>query len=161
MKRRPPRVTRTDTLCPYTTLFRSALGFENNAMEMAARTWSGEWWKNGGGGTAWNAMTYDPEQNLIYIGTGNGSPWSHQIRSNEQGDNLFLCAVVALDAETGEYRWHDQFNHGDSWDNNAVMDMQMADLSIEGRIERKSVVKGKSGSERVGLGVRMNIKKKK
>src|SRR3546814_10005026 len=59
-----------------------ALGFENKAMEMAARTWSGEWWKNGGGGTAWNAMTYDPEQNLIYIGTGNGSPWSHQIRSN-------------------------------------------------------------------------------
>src|SRR3546814_8065198 len=77
-------------------------------MEMAARTWSGEWWKNGGGGTAWNAMTYDPEQNLIYIGTGNGSPWSHQIRSNGKGDNLFLCSVVALDAETGEYRWRSE-----------------------------------------------------
>src|SRR3546814_13680991 len=81
-----------------------ALGFENKAMEMAARTWSGEWWKNGGGGTAWNAMTYDPEQNLIYIGTGNGSPWSHQIRSKGKGDNLFLCSVVALDAERSEER---------------------------------------------------------
>src|SRR3546814_2690043 len=88
--------------------------------------------------------------NLLYDGAGNGSPWSHQIRSNGKGDNLFLCSVVALDAETGEYRWHYHFNPGDSWDYNAVMDLQMADLSIDGRIrkvlmtapkkDRKSVV---------------------
>ena len=36
-------------------------GFENRAMEMAAKTWGGEWWKYGGGGAVWNAMTYDPE----------------------------------------------------------------------------------------------------
>src|SRR3546814_10888246 len=114
-------------------------------MEMAARTWSGEWWKNGGGGTAWNAMTYYPEKNLIDSGTGNGSPWSHQIRSNGKGDNLFLCSVVALDAETGEYRWHYQFNPGDSWDYNAVMDLQMADLSIDGRIRKVLMTAPKNG----------------
>ena len=53
-----------------------AKGFENKAMEMAAKTWTGEWWKYGGGGTAWNAITYDPELNRVYIGTGNGCPWN-------------------------------------------------------------------------------------
>ncbi len=43
---------------------------------MAAKTWTGEWWKRGGGGTAWNGITYDPELNRIYIGTGNGQPHS-------------------------------------------------------------------------------------
>src|SRR3546814_5537846 len=65
-------------------------GFENKAMEMAAKTWTGEWWKYGGGGTAWNAMTYDPKYNRVYIGTGNGSPWNDKLRSPGGGDNLFL-----------------------------------------------------------------------
>ncbi|MCU0974679.1 MAG: PQQ-binding-like beta-propeller repeat protein, partial [Steroidobacteraceae bacterium] len=56
-------------------------GFENAAMEMAAKTWTGEWWKFGGGGQAWNAMTYDPEFNRVYIGTGNGGPWNRKVRS--------------------------------------------------------------------------------
>ena len=70
--------------------------FENKAMEMAAKTWSGEWWKLGGGGTAWDSMAYDPELNLLYIGTGNGSPWNPRLRSPGGGDNLFLSSIVAL-----------------------------------------------------------------
>ncbi|HEY0914077.1 MAG TPA: PQQ-binding-like beta-propeller repeat protein, partial [Solimonas sp.] len=81
-------------------------GFENKAMEEAAKTWSGEWWKYGAGGTVWNAMTYDPEYNRIYLGTGNGSPWNAQLRNPGGGDSLYLCSVVALDADTGEYVWH-------------------------------------------------------
>ncbi|MEQ8663901.1 MAG: PQQ-binding-like beta-propeller repeat protein, partial [Gammaproteobacteria bacterium] len=73
-------------------------GFENAAMEMAAKTWNGEWWKYGGGGNVWHGMTYDPEFNTVYIGTGNGSPWNQKIRSPDGGDNLFLCSIVALDA---------------------------------------------------------------
>jgi glucose dehydrogenase len=46
------------------------------AMAMAAKTWHGEWWKLGGGGTPWDAMVYDPESALLYIGTGTGSPWN-------------------------------------------------------------------------------------
>ncbi len=108
-------------------------GFENAAMEMAAKTWTGEWWRFGGGGTAWNAMTYDPKYNRVYIGTGNGAPWNHQLRSPGGGDNLFLCSVVALDADTGEYVWHYQTNPGESWDFNSTMDITLATLEIDGK----------------------------
>ena len=103
-------------------------GFENKAMEMAAETWNGEWWKHGGGGTVWNSMTYDPEFNTVYLGTGNGSPWNQRIRSPGGGDNLFLCAVVALDADSGEYKWHYQTVPGETWDFNSAMDIVLADL---------------------------------
>nr|WP_245196506.1 PQQ-dependent dehydrogenase, methanol/ethanol family [Sphingomonas jejuensis] len=115
-----------------------AEGFESPAMEMAAKTWSGDWWTNGGGGTVWNAITYDAEQDLILLGTGNGAPWNHQIRSEGKGDNLFLCSIVALDAKTGAYRWHYQINPGETWDFNAAMDMELADLTIDG--QRRKVV---------------------
>jgi len=108
-------------------------GFENAAMEMAARTWTGEWWRYGGGGTVWNAMTYDPELDLVYLGTGNGAPWNQKIRSPGGGDNLFLCSVVALDADTGEYRWHYQTTPGETWDYNSAMDMVLATLPIDGK----------------------------
>ena len=109
-----------------------AKGFENKSMEMAAKTWTGEWWKYGGGGTVWNAMTYDPEFNRVYLGTGNGGPWNWKIRSPGGGDNLFLCSVVALNADTGEYVWHYQTTPGDSWDYNSAMDMTLATLNIGG-----------------------------
>ncbi len=120
-------------------------GFENEAMEMAAKTWTGEWWKFGGGGTVWNAMTYDPEFNRIYIGTGNGSPWNHKLRSPDGGDNLFLCSVVALDADTGEYVWHYQTNPGESWDFNSAMDMVLADLDIDGKPRKVMLHAPKNG----------------
>jgi quinohemoprotein ethanol dehydrogenase len=117
----------------YTVPGDPAKGFENKAMEMAAKTWKGEWWKLGGGGTAWNAMAYDPKYNLLYLGTGNGGPWNHKLRSPGGGDNLFLCSIVALDADTGEYVWHYQVNPGESWDYNAAMDMNLATLEIGGK----------------------------
>jgi quinohemoprotein ethanol dehydrogenase len=108
-------------------------GFEDATQEMAAKTWTGEWWKYGGGGNAWNGFTYDPEFNRIYIGTGNGSPWNQKLRSPGGGDNLFLCSIVALDADTGEYAWHYQTVPGETWDYNSNMDMVLADLSIDGK----------------------------
>lgn len=108
-------------------------GFENDAMRMAAETWDGEWWRYGGGGTVWHAMAYDPRYNRLYIGTGNGAPWNQRIRSPGGGDNLFLCSIVALDADTGEYVWHYQVNPGETWDYNAAMDIELADLEIDGR----------------------------
>ncbi len=110
-----------------------AKGFENKAMEMAAKTWKGQWWKYGGGGTAWNALTYDPDYNRVYIGTGNGGPWNAKIRSPGGGDNLFLCSVVALDADTGEYVWHYQTSPGESWDFTSTMDLVLATIPIDGK----------------------------
>jgi quinohemoprotein ethanol dehydrogenase len=108
-------------------------GFENEAMRMAAKTWTGEWWVHGGGGNAWHGFTYDAELDQLYIGTGNGSPWNRKIRSPGGGDNLFLSSVVALNPDTGEYIWHYQTTPGETWDFNSNMDIVLADLPIGGR----------------------------
>ncbi|WP_311270470.1 PQQ-dependent dehydrogenase, methanol/ethanol family [Sphingobium sp. WCS2017Hpa-17] len=120
-------------------------GFENKAMEIAARTWAGDWWKYGGGGTVWNAMTYDVSTDSIILGVGNGSPWNHKVRSEGKGDNLFLASVVALDAKTGVYKWHYQVNPGESWDYNASMDMELADLTIDGKLRQVLMTAPKNG----------------
>ena len=111
---------------------------KDETTRIAAKTWSGEWWKYGGGGTAWNAFSYDPATQTVFVGTGNGGPWNHRIRSEGRGDNLFVCSIVALDARTGKYKWHYQFNPAETWDYNAVMDMELADLTIDG--QRRQVV---------------------
>lgn len=129
----------------YTVPGNPALGFENEAMARAAKTWTGEWWKYGGGGTAWNAMTYDPELDRIYIGTGNGAPWDRTIRSPGGGDNLYLCSIVALDAKTGKYVWHYQTTPGESWDYNSAQDITLATLSIGGKPRRVILHAPKNG----------------
>jgi quinohemoprotein ethanol dehydrogenase len=103
------------------------------AMERAATTWSGEYWKTGTGGTAWNGITFDPELNRIYIGTGNGGPYNPAVRSPGSGDNLYLCSIVALDADTGKYVWHYQVNPREGWDYKAVANMTAATLVIDGK----------------------------
>jgi quinohemoprotein ethanol dehydrogenase len=123
----------------YTVPGNPAKGFENAAMAAAANTWSGEWWKHGGGGTPWNAITYDPEFDRVYIGTGNGAPWNHKVRSPEGGDNLFVCSIVALDAKSGEYVWHYQTNPGETWDYTSTQDIVLADLAI-GTTMRKVIM---------------------
>jgi quinohemoprotein ethanol dehydrogenase len=112
---------------------------------LAAETWTGEWWKHGGGGTVWNSITYDPDYNRIYLGTGNGAPWNQKIRSPGGGDNLFLCSIVALDADTGEYVWHYQTVPGETWDMNSAMDIQLADIDVNGAIRKVILHAPKNG----------------
>lgn len=109
--------------------------FEDASMERAAKTWdpAGKWWLPGGGGTVWDSMAYDPALNLLYIGTGNGSPWSRNLRSPAGGDNLYLASIVALDPDTGEYVWHYQETPGDNWDYTSTQSIVLADLTIAGR----------------------------
>lgn len=113
--------------------------FESKAMEMAAKTWAGEWWKYGGGGTAWDAMAFDPELNLFYVGTGNGSPWDRFHRSNGLGDNLFLSSIVALNPDNGDYVWHYQTTPGDDWDYTATQHLILTDLEVDGQ-QRKVIM---------------------
>jgi len=122
-----------------------AKGFENEAMAMAAKTWDGPWWKVGGGGTVWDSIVYDPVLRLIYIGTGNGSPWTRKWRSPGGGDNLFLASIVALDADTGAYRWHYQTVPGEEWDYTATQAMILADLKIGGRTRQVLMQAPKNG----------------
>jgi quinohemoprotein ethanol dehydrogenase len=129
----------------YTVPGNPADGFENKAMEMAANTWTGEWWKAGGGGAVWNAITYDPDFNRIYFATGNGHPDSYKNRSPDGGDNLFLGSIVALNADTGEYVWHLQENPRNDWDFDTNMDISLAKININGKSRQVLVHAPKSG----------------
>jgi PQQ-dependent dehydrogenase (methanol/ethanol family) len=123
----------------YTVPGNPALGFESPALEIAATTWSGEWWRWGGGGTAWDSFSFDPEANLVYIGTGNGAPWNHRWRSDGVGDNLFLNCIIAVNADTGELVWYYQTTPADNFDFTSTHTMTLIDVVIDGR-ERKVLV---------------------
>jgi quinohemoprotein ethanol dehydrogenase len=107
---------------------------EDAAMEMAAKTWTGEAWK-GGGGTVWDGIVYDEELDLVYLGVGNAGP----VQFNAPGDNLFTASIVALKADTGEYVWHYQTVQNDIWDYTATQPMILAELHINGA-ERKVIM---------------------
>jgi PQQ-dependent dehydrogenase (methanol/ethanol family) len=129
----------------YTVPGNPANGFESEAVEMAAATWTGEWWTYGGGGTVWDSMAYDPELDLLYFGVGNGSPWNQQIRSPEGGDNLFLSSIVAVRPDTGEYVWHYQTTPGETWDFTATQHIVLADLEIGGETRKVLMQAPKNG----------------
>jgi len=129
----------------YTVPGNPAEGFENKAMEMAAKTWTGEWWKLGGGGTVWNSITYDADLNRLYIGTGNGNPWNRKARSPGGGDNLFVASIVALDADSGEYLWHYQTTPGDTWDFDSTTDIELATLKIRDKPQKVILHASKNG----------------
>ncbi len=120
-------------------------GFENETMAMAADTWNGTWWEMGGGGTVWDAMAYDPELDLLYIGVGNGSPWNHRLRSPGGGDNLFLSSIVALRPDSGEYVWHYQTTPGETWDYTATQHIILADLELDGKTRKVLMQAPKNG----------------
>jgi quinohemoprotein ethanol dehydrogenase len=119
--------------------------FESPAMERAATTWKGEWWKIGGGGTVWDSLAYDPELDLLYVGTGNGSPWNREIRSPGGGDNLYLSCIVALKPNSGELVWYYQTTPGDAWDYTATQHIILADLEIGGRKRKVLMQAPKNG----------------
>jgi quinohemoprotein ethanol dehydrogenase len=121
-------------------------GFETEDVRKAAATWTGEWWKNGGGGgTAWDSFAYDPEAKLLYVGTGNGSAWDRNMRSPGGGDNLYISSIVALHVATGKVAWYYQTTPGDQWDYTAVQQMTLAELQIGGRTRKVLMQAPKNG----------------
>ena len=82
---------------------------ESEALDKALKTWSPDSaWDIGGGGTAWDAITYDPQFDQVIVGVGNGTPYPIAARSPGGGDNLYLECLVALDAKTGKLKWYFQ-----------------------------------------------------
>ncbi len=120
----------------YTVPGDPAKGFEGKHLEVAAKTWSGEWWKTGGGGNVWDSITYDPVTNLIYFGTANAEPWNPAKRGGDNqkaSDSLYTASIVAVNADTGEYAWHFQETPEDRWDFDSNQQIMVADLTIGGK----------------------------
>ena len=123
-------------------------GFENKAMEAAAKTWTGEWWKMGGGGSIWDGMAYDPDENLLYVGTGNGLPWPQDLRQGKNTprlDNLYIASIIAIDADSGQLKWHYQCTPGDQWDYDAIQHLVLADIRINNRDRKVIMQANKNG----------------
>jgi len=119
--------------------------FESPILAKAAKTWSGGWWKIGGGGTVWDSIVYDPELDLLFIGSGNGGPWNEKFRSPKGGDNLLTCSIIALKPDTGEYVWHYQENPGDLWDYDSDEQIILADIPINGVTQKVLLHAPKNG----------------
>ena len=114
---------------------------ESEALEKALSSWSGdEWYKlGGGGGTVWDTLVFDPDLDILYIGTGNGSPWNRDLRSPGGGDNLYLSSIVAINPNDGKYIWHYQTTPKENWDYTATQQLILAELNIKGE-ERKIIM---------------------
>ncbi|MBV9330112.1 MAG: PQQ-dependent dehydrogenase, methanol/ethanol family [Alphaproteobacteria bacterium] len=122
---------------------------ESPALAAALKTWDpngvNKWWKIGGGGAPWNAMSFDPALDLLYFGTGNGNPWNRDVRSPAGGDNLYLSSVIALHARTGQLAWYYQTTPGDTWDFDSTADVVLADLKIDGTVRHVLMHAPKNG----------------
>ncbi len=120
-------------------------GFEDDAQRAAAKTWGGEWWKMGGGGSVWDGIAYDPATNTVYTGTGNAEPWVEKFRGAKGVDNLYTCSIVAVDANTGKLKWHYQVVPNDNWDFDAVQQLMLTELNIKGRTRKVIMQASKNG----------------
>ena len=119
--------------------------YENEAMRAAAKTWGGDFYTRGGGGAVWDGFAYDPEANLVYVGTGNAEPWVQKFRGAQNVDNLYTCSILAVDLTTGLLKWHFQTVPNDNWDFDSVQQLMLLDLNINGRMRKVITQAPKNG----------------
>jgi quinohemoprotein ethanol dehydrogenase len=121
-------------------------GFEHPELAEAAKTWDAKSnWESGLGGTVWGEFTYDPNLDLLYVGTGNSSPYPIWFRSPSGGDNLYLASILAIKPSTGKLVWHYQTTPGEIWDYTCSSTMTLADLEIEGKTRKVIMQAPKNG----------------
>jgi quinohemoprotein ethanol dehydrogenase len=119
--------------------------YESEALRRAAKTWGGDFYKNGGGGAVWDGFAYDPEANLVYVGTGNAQPWVQKFRGTQNVDNLYTCSILAVDLTTGQLKWYYQATPNDNWDFDNVQQLMLLDLNINGRTRKVLTQASKNG----------------
>jgi quinohemoprotein ethanol dehydrogenase len=119
--------------------------YENDAMRAAAKTWGGDFYTKGGGGAVWDGIAYDPETNLVYVGTGNAEPWVQKFRGAQNVDNLYTCSILAVDLATGQLKWHYQTVPNDNWDFDSVQQLMLLNLTVNGRPRKVITQAAKNG----------------
>jgi len=117
--------------------------FEHPDLEAAAKTWTNEWWKIGGGAAVWNGLAYDDVNDIVYVGTGQPGPWTDMHRG--PGDNLYSSSIVAVRGATGKLVWYYQEVPGDNWDYDSIADLMLLDLPVGGRTRQVIIHAPKSG----------------
>ena len=118
---------------------------ENDAMKAALKTWGGDFWTKGGGGAVWDGIAYDPEANLVYVGTGNAEPWVQKFRGAQGVDNLYTCSILAVDLKSGQLKWYFQTTPNDNWDFDSVQQLMLLDLTINGKRRKVITQASKNG----------------
>lgn len=129
----------------YTVPGDPAQPYENEAMRVAAKTWGGDFYTKGGGGSVWDGFAYDPDANLVYVGTGNAEPWVQKFRGAQNLDNLYTCSILAVDLTTGKLKWYFQTVPNDNWDFDSVQQLMLLDLQINGRTRKVLTQAAKNG----------------
>jgi quinohemoprotein ethanol dehydrogenase len=118
---------------------------ENEAMKAALKTWGGDFWTKGGGGAVWDGFAYDPDANLVYVGTGNAEPWHQKFRGEQNVDNLYTCSILAVDLASGQLKWYFQTTPNDNWDYDSVQQLMLLDLTIKGKPRKVITQASKNG----------------
>ena len=114
---------------------------KDQGKDLGLSTWRGEQWKLGGG-TVWGYMSYDPETNLFFYGSGNPGVWNPDLRP---GDNKWSCTIFARDADTGEAKWAYQVTKHDMWDYDSIMENLVIDMDWQGRPRKLLIHPGRTG----------------
>jgi quinohemoprotein ethanol dehydrogenase len=121
-------------------------GLENPELALAAKTWDPKSrWDVGLGGTVWDGMVYDPTLNLLFVGTGNATPYDPARRSPAGGDNLFVACILAINPDSGHLAWYYQETPAEGFDFDATQPMILADLGIAGAARKVLMQASKNG----------------
>ncbi|WP_372888399.1 methanol/ethanol family PQQ-dependent dehydrogenase [Sphingomonas sp.] len=116
-------------------------GKDNGITGKLNATWQGDQYKQGGGAT-WLGGTYDPDTNLIYMGTGNPAPWNSHLRP---GDNLYTASTLGIDPDTGQIKWHYQTTPHDGWDFDGVNELIPFDAMRGGKMMKLGAKADRNG----------------
>jgi PQQ-dependent dehydrogenase (methanol/ethanol family) len=114
---------------------------KDRGTDLGVHSWPREHWKLGGS-TVWGWMSYDPETNLFFYGTGNPGVWNPDLRP---GDNKWSSTIFARDADTGEARWAYQISAHDQWDYDEIMENVLIDMDYGGRRRKLLIHPGRTG----------------